>query len=179
MFFPWLLTHLSYKPTKYRSLSAFSTLIGKFDEITTGQLWRYRWRSVGPKSLRNEFQAGEARWGCDYPLCPRRDQIRRRVAQGGSASLKIADKTIQSWIDDWKLCADCLGAGYCSRDCQKKHWREHRRKCVGKDGRKKAGKDVDVPFDVALQKEVDKEMKRVRDGDLGSYTRGLRVNGNG
>ena len=70
----------------------------------------------------------------------------------GVPTYKLMNKERRNWVCNWegcetamtpdivrklKQCGACQTVAYCSRECQKSDWKEHKKVCVGKGGGKK------------------------------------------
>lgn len=105
----------------------WQSLLKAAENIPGSVKTRYEWIAYG---VADKWECIDL-FGCCYNQCPEKKalfQLRDQRVRG------VRDAEVEERLDRWgskvKACAACQEVSYCSADCQKAHWKEHKPECM-------------------------------------------------
>lgn len=109
--------------------SNWQKLMNDYASLPNSTERRYKWSNLNIS----------ARWdcltfyGCDNESCEEKKALlKARANRRRGVRDPVWEERLENWGKKSKPCSACQSTSYCSKECQKEHWKEHKPKCIAK-----------------------------------------------
>lgn len=115
-------------------LPAWQKLMDEYVSLPNSIERRYKWNNL---NISDKWDC-LTHYGCDNDGCEeKKTLLGARTRRKRGVRDPVWEERLEKWGKQSKPCSACQATSYCSRECQKAHWKAHKSKCKGKTKAKK------------------------------------------
>jgi len=145
IFLHFVYKKLSRKPSAYRTVEAMEDLLKKYASIPPIIRCRYTWSGLFTVAERWRQLGEDNPVGCANGACPERmalSELKSQRQPGVRDS--AAEERLLKWGGASKFCKRCWEVTYCSVECQKARWPNHKDSCTERSAKEKNEMIIDI-----------------------------------
>jgi len=145
IFFLFMYKHLARKGSAYRSLEGMQRLLSKYTCIPEIIRRRYLWASFPLATKWYVLKNNSQGFGCANPVCPEEAELKElgKRRRRGVRNTEVEER-LEKWGSASKVCKRCWTVSYCSAECHRACWDNHKAHCEEKDSKEKSEMVVEI-----------------------------------